>query len=247
MDAGRAEVLESSNMFFLPPELHQLIDLAGVAVFAISGALAALRSRMDLLGVVVVAAVTAIGGGTTRDLLLDRHPVFWIDDPTYLVVILAAAAGTIVWTRLARPPGNSLAVADALGLAFFVITGAQLTRMAGHHWAIVILMGTITGVAGGVIRDVLSARVPMILRRGELYATAAIAGAGFFLILLRLGTSDLLAAFCGMGLVLLLRVSAILFGLRLPVLGLRAEANPVRESTPEGPAAREEAGDRPAS
>ena len=207
-------------MPFLPPELHQLIDLAGVAVFAVSGALAALRARMDLLGVAVVAAVTAVGGGTTRDVLLDRHPVFWIEDPIYLGVILAAAAATVAWTRFASPPGNSLAVADALGLAFFVITGAQLTRMAGHHWGIVILMGTITGVAGGVIRDVLANRIPMILRRGELYATAAIAGAGLFLLALRFGSSEAVAALLGMGLVLALRFSAILWGLRLPVLGL---------------------------
>jgi len=217
-------------MYFLPPELHQLIDLAGVAVFAVSGALAALRARMDLLGVTVVAAVTAIGGGTTRDVLLDRHPVFWIDDPTYLAVILAAAAGTVAWTRFARPPGNSLAVADALGLAFFVIAGAQLTRAAGHHWGIVILMGTITGVAGGVIRDILADRIPMILRRGELYATAAIAGAALFLVALRLGASEVLAAFLGMSLVLILRFSAILWGVRLPVLGLEEEGESPRTS-----------------
>ena len=173
----------------------------------------------------MVAAVTAIGGGTTRDLLLNRHPVFWINDPVYLAVILATAAVTVLWTRAARPPMNSLAFADALGLAFFAITGAQLTLIAGHHWGIVILMGTITGVAGGVIRDVLSARVPMIFRRGELYATAAIAGAGLFLLLLTSGASETVAAFGGMGLVLLLRFSAILFGLRLPVLGISEEAS----------------------
>lgn len=212
-------------MPFLPPELHQLIDLAGVAVFAVSGALAALRVRMDLLGVVVVAAVTGIGGGTIRDLLLDRHPVFWIDDPVYLISILVAAAVTVLWTRIAQPPVNSLAFADALGLAFFAITGAQLTLLAGHHWGIVILMGTITGAAGGVIRDVLSARIPMILRRGELYATAAIAGAGLFLLLLANGASDTVASLGGMALVLLLRFSAILFGLRLPVLGLSEEGS----------------------
>src|SRR5918998_745786 len=102
------------------------MDLLGVAVFAVSGALAAGRKSLDLLGVLVIAVVTAIGGGTIRDLLLNRHPIFWIADPTYLVVICIAAALTIVYVRLRAPPGNSLLVADALGLALFTITGAQI-------------------------------------------------------------------------------------------------------------------------
>jgi uncharacterized membrane protein YeiH len=210
-------------MALFPPDIAWYIDLAGVAVFAVSGALAALRARMDLLGVAVIAAVTAVGGGTTRDVLLDRHPVFWIDDPTYLGVILAAAAGTLAWTRFAHPPRNSLAIADALGLAFFVIAGAQLTERLGHEWVIVILMGTITGVAGGAIRDVLSAQVPMILRRGELYATAAISGAGFYLVLLAAGLDERLAALGGMLLIVGLRLGAILKGWSLPVLSMREE------------------------
>lgn len=211
-------------MDLLPPDLIRLIDHAGVAVFAVSGALAALRARMDLLGVTVVAAVTAIGGGTTRDVLLDRHPVFWIDDPTYLAVILAAAAATLLWTRFLDAPRNSLAIADALGLAFFVIAGAQITQRMGYPWGIVILMGTITGVAGGAIRDVLSAQVPMILRRGELYATAAIAGAATYLVLLAAGLGERGSALVGMGLIVGLRVGAIVLGWRLPVLSLREGA-----------------------
>ncbi|TVP46686.1 MAG: trimeric intracellular cation channel family protein [Gemmatimonadales bacterium] len=213
----------------------KFIDLAGVAVFAISGALAALRARMDLLGVVVVAAVTAIGGGTTRDVLLDRHPVFWIEDPTYLMVILAAAAFTLGWTRIRRPPQNSLAMADALGLAFFVIAGAQVTQRLDHSWAIVILMGTITGVAGGAIRDVLSAQIPMILRRGELYATAAIAGAGAYLLLLESGVGERVAALLGMAIIVALRFGAILLGWSLPVLSLRDAPGPTAGSDAPAP------------
>src|SRR5262245_58421579 len=91
-----------------------LLDLLGVAAAAVSGALAAGRSGLDLLGVVVIAALTAIGGGTLRDVLLDRHPIFWIADPTYLVVICAAALLTVVYVRLLSPPRNALLVADAL-------------------------------------------------------------------------------------------------------------------------------------
>jgi uncharacterized membrane protein YeiH len=153
-----------------------LLDLLGVAVFAVSGALAAGRKGLDMLGVIVIAVVTAVGGGTLRDLLLDRHPIFWIADPTYLVVISVSALLTLSYVRRRPPPGNSLLIADALGLALFTIMGAQIAEGAGLSPIIIVLMGTMTGVAGGVLRDVLSAEVPFILRR-DLYATAAIAGA----------------------------------------------------------------------
>ncbi len=134
-------------------------------MFAISGALTAGRKSMDLFGVVVVAVITAIGGGTVRDVLLDAHPVFWIQDPTYLIVILAATAATLLYARFRRPPQASLLVADAFGLAVFTFIGAQMAYSAGVSDLIVVLMGTITGVAGGVMRDVLCAEVPLILRR----------------------------------------------------------------------------------
>src|SRR5262244_2246996 len=101
--------------------LHHVLDLLGVAVFAASGVLAAGRKSMDLLGVAVIAMVTALGGGTLRDLLLDRHPLAWIADVSYLWASLAATAATIAWVRVRMPPERALLVADALGLAFFAI------------------------------------------------------------------------------------------------------------------------------
>jgi uncharacterized membrane protein YeiH len=197
-----------------------VLDLIGVFVFAVSGALAAGRKRLDLLGVVVVAVATAIGGGTIRDVLLDRHPIVWIDKPSYLVVAIAAALFTIVFVRFRRPPRNSLQIADALGLALFTVSGAQIAERAELAAVIVVLMGTITGVAGGVVRDVLSAEIPLILRRGNLYASAAIAGASAYLLLERLGVPRQLAAPLGMTTVAALRFAAILWGLRLPVFRL---------------------------
>jgi uncharacterized membrane protein YeiH len=172
--------------------------------------------------VIVIAVVTAIGGGTLRDLLLDRHPIFWIADPTYLVVISIAALLTLVYVRLRRPPGNSLLIADALGLALFTIMGAQIAEGAGLSPIIVVLMGTMTGVAGGVLRDVLSAEVPFILRR-DLYATAAIAGASLYLLVQEVGVAREGAAFVGITAVALLRLLAILRGWRLPVFRLPRE------------------------
>ncbi len=198
-----------------------LLDLLGVGVFAISGALAALRKEMDLLGVLVIAAVTALGGGTVRDLLLDRHPVVWVTEPGYLYMALVAAIATVIYTRFREAPQNSLAVADALGLGFFVIAGARLTVEVGYTGVIVVLMGTTTGVVGGVIRDILSAQVPLILRQGELYATAAIVGATAYLVLMGLGVMEGLSAGIGMVTVVGLRFAAIRWGIGLPVIPLR--------------------------
>jgi uncharacterized membrane protein YeiH len=203
--------------------LIYLLDLVGVAVFAVSGALAAGRKRLDLLGVVVIAAVTAIGGGTTRDLLMGRDPVFWVDDPVYLGVITAAALATVLYVRWRPPPEESLAIADALGLAFFVVGGCGIAMGLELPVASVIVMGVLTGVAGGVIRDVLTAEIPMILHRGELYATAAILGAAVFVGLATVSAPRPLPSLVGMAVIIGLRLGAILKGLRLPVFALDRE------------------------
>ena len=200
-----------------------VLQLVGEAVFAASGALAAGRRRMDVLGVLVIAIVTAIGGGTIRDLLLDRHPVFWIEDPWHVVTSMVAAAITLLYARFRRPPNHSLAVADALGLALFTITGAGIAQRELMNPIIVVVMGTMTGVAGGVIRDVLSAEVPLIFRKGELYATAAIAGVIFYLLLEGIGVPRQAAALTGMAAIAALRLAAIFWGLHLPVLPIRDE------------------------
>lgn len=194
-----------------------LLDLAGVAVFAVSGALVAGRKRFDLLGVAVIATVTGIGGGTTRDVLLGRHPVFWIADPAYLLVPVGAAALTLLYTRVRHPPRSSLLVADALGLALFTIIGAQVAEGQSLPRAIIVVMGTITGSAGGLLRDVLSGEVPLLLRQADLYATAAIAGATVYLVLQAVGLERTPAALLGMAAVAGLRLSSIWWGLRLPV------------------------------
>lgn len=191
-------------------------DLAGVAVFAVSGALAGGRKGLDLLGVVVVAALTAVGGGTTRDLLLDRHPIFWIADPTYLVVIGAAALATFVYVRVRPPPLGALLVADALGLALFTMTGAQVAESAGLAPIIVVVMATMTGAAGGVLRDIMCAEIPLVLHR-DIYATAAIVGAALYLAAQAIGVDRTWAFGIGMAVVLALRLAAVAWGLRLPV------------------------------
>jgi uncharacterized membrane protein YeiH len=192
------------------------LDLAGVAVFAASGVLAARDKDLDLFGVLVLAAMTAVGGGTLRDLLLDRHPIFWITDVSYLAVIVASAVATIAYLRVRPAPGPALLVADAFGLAVFALSGAQLAEAAQCPAPIVVLMGTMTGVTGGVLRDVITAQVPLILRR-EIYATAAITGVTAYLGLQALGVPRVPAFWAGMMGVIALRLVAIRWGLHLPL------------------------------
>lgn len=201
-----------------------LIDLAGVAVFAVSGVLAAGRKKLDLFGVLVLALVTAIGGGTLRDVLMDRGQVFWMTDPTYLVVITIIAFLTVQWVKRFRTPEHALELADAAGLAFFVIGGAQIAQDAGLPSISVIVMGVMTGVAGGIVRDVLTAEIPFILRHRQLYATAAIAGIGLYLILDAGGVGRTAASLCGMGTTFLLRLGSIYLDLRLPAFDHGAES-----------------------
>jgi uncharacterized membrane protein YeiH len=196
--------------------LARVLDLVGVGVFAVSGALAAGRKRLDLLGVFVLAAVTAVGGGTVRDLLLDRSPV-WLTDATYLGVIVIAVTITFAYVRWRRPPLASLLVADALGLALFSVGGARIAENAGLPAVAVVVLGTVTGVGGGVIRDVLSAEIPFVLRRGNLYASTVIVGVAAYLALESAGVARQTAALVGMTLIAVVRLAAIRWEVALPV------------------------------
>jgi uncharacterized membrane protein YeiH len=200
--------------------MRHALELLGVAVFAVSGVLAAGRKGLDLLGVAVIAIVTAIGGGTLRDLLLDRHPTFWIADTTYIWVILGATALTLGYVRFWIATRRALLVADALGLAFFTIAGVQIAEQAGVSELIAVLMGVITGVAGGVFRDVLTREIPLVMRPGRLYATAAITGAAAYVILVGWGIMPDAAALAGMAAIAGIRLAAILWRLELPAVEL---------------------------
>lgn len=205
--------------------LVRILDFAGVGVFAVSGALAAGAKRLDLLGVIVIATVTAIGGGTLRDLLMNRT-IFWFDDPSYLIAIFVAAALTMVYVRYRHPPERQLEIADALGLAMFSISGARIAERAGLPGLIVVVIAVITGTFGGVLRDVLCNEIPMILQRGKMYASAVIIGASFYVIAQRLGLDGIVAGFLGMALIAALRLAAIWWNLRLPVFDLHRHRNP---------------------
>jgi len=192
------------------------LDLAGTAVFALSGVLLACRSRMDPIGMLVLAAVTAIGGGTLRDLVLGVRPVFWVTDPAYLWVVLATVMVCLVgFHYIHRLNRIILPVADAFGLALFVVIGANKALLLGAPGVVAVLMGLFTGVAGGMIRDVLARRVPMVLCR-EVYATAAIAG-GIVYVVMTAWDAVYLGVTLSLATTLGLRLAAIRWHLALPV------------------------------
>lgn len=204
------------------------LDLIGIALFAITGALAAGQRRMDIFGVLVLATVTAIGGGTIRDLLLQQPKIFWVEDPTYLIVIAMAAIATVLIKPLHLKPRRFLLIADALGLAFFTVLGAAKANAFGEGPIIVIVMGVLTGVAGGIIRDVLSSKVPLIFR-SELYATASLLGAITFIITINLLNTES-ALTLGFLTAAAARLAAIHYKLSLPVFTVNW---PDQDDTPD--------------
>ncbi|WP_437882137.1 trimeric intracellular cation channel family protein [Pseudomonas sp. LRF_L74] len=202
-------------------QLFYLADLFGVVVFAITGALMAGRKSMDMFGVLVIAIITALGGGTLRDVILGNYPVSWIRDDTYIGVASLAAVGTVLWVRLTQPiHERGLLIADAFGLAVFTVIGTEvaLQHQAPHSAAVI--MGVMTGVAGGVMRDVICNEIPLIFQK-EIYATASILGALVFIGMTEFASAaHWLNAGTAMTVVLLVRLAAIRWHLRLPQLHL---------------------------
>ncbi|MEH6492699.1 trimeric intracellular cation channel family protein [Halopseudomonas sp.] len=191
-------------------------DLFGVAVFAITGALMAGRKSMDLFGVLVIAIVTSLGGGTLRDVILGRHPVSWIGNDLYILVASLAAIGTVLWVRFTQPINErGLLIADAFGLAVFTVLGTQVALAHEVPVSAAVIMGVMTGVAGGVMRDIICNEIPLIFHK-EIYATACIAGALIYIALLQLTLSSDLASILGMLAVLGIRLAAIRWHLELP-------------------------------
>lgn len=197
-------------------QLFYVSDLFGVGVFAVTGALMAGRKSMDLFGVLVIAIVTALGGGTLRDVILDNHPVSWIRNDTYILVAALAALATVGWVRFTRPIHETgLLVADAFGLAVFTVIGTEVALQGGTPVSTAVIMGVMTGVAGGVMRDVICNEIPLIFQK-EIYATACIAGSLVFIGLRSLDLPWAWAAGLAMLVVLFTRLAAIRWHLFLP-------------------------------
>lgn len=192
------------------------LNLAGVAVCAVSGTLMAYQKRMDGFGVVVLASATAIGGGTLRDVMLDV-PVFWIADTDYLYTTLIAALVPVIWLRFSpRFPYHYLLVADAFGLALFNVVGIEKALAGDASIAVGIAMGTITGVFGGLLRDVICREVPLVLN-GELYAITCIVGGIGYGVGMELGLTTEMCGLIALVTTVLMRLGALRWHWHLPV------------------------------
>ena len=203
-----------STMYFL--------DLFGVAMFAIAGALVAEEKQLNILGVLLSAILTAVGGGTLRDLILGQTPVFWIQNPAYLIVAAIAGFSVFVVAPYYRFRGRVFLLADAASLAIFTIIGIQKAISIDVPLLNAVFLGTLTGVGGGVMRDLLLGhKLPLLLQQ-ELYATASFLG-GWIYVLFYVSTfPELLAISSSILVVVMIRLAARHWRLKLPVFRLQA-------------------------
>ena len=193
------------------------LELIGTYFFAISGALALKGKEQDWFAAAFTGFLTAIGGGTIRDLLLNSYPLVWIGDVTFLYAIIAGVLTTFFFHRVVSKLRRTLLLFDSLGIAFFTILGVEKALGLGVQSEIAAIMGMFTAVMGGVIRDTLTNEVPVIFRK-EIYATACLSGAACYLLLQNVLARDL-NMILSIILIVIIRIIAVKFKLTLPKLG----------------------------
>jgi len=198
--------------------VQYVLEHFAVSVAAITGVLAARGKQVDLFGVLVLALVTAFGGGTVRDVLLGRLPVFWMADEWFVLNAVITAVIAFYLVRYHELPGAVLMVADAFALALFTMIGTRKGLEFPVSPGIAVMLGVITGVAGGILRDLLIGEIPLVFRREiYLYATAAFGGASAFVLLARHTENPRWNAILGTLVTLVLRLAGIKWRIRLPM------------------------------
>ena len=196
--------------------LLDIIYPVAIAAEAASGALMGTRRQMDLFGVSVIGTVTALGGGSIRDMLLGHYPLGWVAHPKYLLFTIAAAVAAALLANSLHHLKRAFLLLDALGLVAFTVIGCNIAASTGAHVAVVVVMGMITGVFGGLLRDILCNQVPLVLRR-DLYATVSMVTGMLYVGLLHFDVGPDLATGVALGVGFSLRLLAIRFSLALPV------------------------------
>ncbi|HUK99678.1 MAG TPA: trimeric intracellular cation channel family protein [Nitrospirota bacterium] len=196
------------------------IEILGIIAFALTGIVEARRKGMDIVGVYAVAMVTAFGGGSLRDIILDRHPLFWIEHYEYAVLLLLISiiSLTIMKAMLTRKRTVILVlVLDALGLGLFSSSGASIANQLGYAPFVSALLGVITGVFGGVMRDTICKEIPYIFQRRELYATCSFIGAWIYILTVRITSQEIAAVIVCIVVTFSLRMLAIRYKIRLHI------------------------------
>ena len=191
------------------------IDILGTIAFAISGVLVALSKRMDLFGILIIAFVTAVGGGTLRDILIGQTPVSWMQDMTFVYVILVTSILTIILKSKIDYLRTSLFLFDTIGIGLYTVVGVEKGISAGLHPIICIALGTISACFGGVIRDILCNEIPVIFRK-EIYATACIMGGLSYFLIRKLPIDSNFVFIIAGAVVILVRLIAVKFKISLP-------------------------------
>ena len=200
--------------------LLKTIEILGIFAFAITGIIEARRKQMDIIGTYAVAMVTAFGGGTLRDVLINHYPLFWIENYDYPVFILILSIISLFILRkdigFSKPVIFLLGAMDAMGLGLFSAVGTSLALNSGVYWFIAVLIGVVTGVFGGVLRDIICNEVPVFFRQSQLYATCSFLGAFFFVIMTNFFPGDsVLPLFSSIALTFALRVISIKYNIQL--------------------------------
>ncbi len=196
-------------------DFFHIVDILGTFSFAVSGTSSAMRKKLDIFGVLIIAFVTSIGGGTLRDVLIGNTPVAWLTDATTINVIVIASVGTICFGTFIKKFNHTLFLFDSLGLGLFTIIGIQKGIELQFSPGICVALGTVTGCFGGVARDILLNEIPLIFRK-EIYASACIAGGTIFYLLNAINIEERLAQIVCISVIVLIRIIVVRYKLSLP-------------------------------
>ncbi len=197
--------------------LYFAMDILGTVAFAISGVVVAMEKKLDLFGVFIVAFVTAVGGGTLRDMLIGATPVNWLRQPVYIFTILGAVVFSILFFNALKYLRTSLFLFDTVGIGLYTMVGIEKGLSAELQPMMCVALGTITASFGGVIRDILCNEIPVIFRK-EIYATACIVGGFFYFMIVRLPIDTAYAYLGSIVLIIIIRLLAVRYGLSLPTI-----------------------------
>lgn len=201
----------------------EILDFIGVFVFAISGVLTAINKKLDLLGVFIIAFVTALGGGTLRDVLIGKSPVGWMEDLNYVYIIFLGTGVALLFRNYLNKLRISLFLFDTIGLGVFTLIGLQKGLDYGLDPIICIAIGTMTASFGGLIRDILCNEIPLLLNGGTIYATICILGGVLFFALKFFGLQDSINELTTSLFIIVFRLIAVRFNLSLPVLAIKKD------------------------